>query len=92
MVTAPKVPRVPALCRWSAEKTTRRATVKNWASLNPLAAAHAKLGDFEAAADMQRQAIDLAPNGLKARLRPALELYRKGERARMEATVKFSVD
>lgn len=49
---------------------------KNVAYLETLAAAHAELGDFKAAADWQQKALNLAPVAEKDRCQIRLEMYR----------------
>jgi len=52
--------------------------------LGALAAAHAELGDFAKAVEVQEQALEVAPEPMKKVLGEHLELYRAGKPLRME--------
>ncbi|MGD9633008.1 MAG: M56 family metallopeptidase [Pirellulales bacterium] len=54
--------------------------------LDTLAAAQAEAGDFEAAVKTQREAIEKAPEGAKAKMRKRLEAYEAGKAWRREVT------
>lgn len=53
-------------------------------ALQALAAAEAEAGDFEAAAATQREAIEKAPEGMRAEMRKRLEAYEAGRAWRRE--------
>jgi hypothetical protein len=62
---------------------TRACELSGWSYpmlLDPLAAAYAETGDFDAAAAFQEKAIGLAPDGVKKdEYRARLALYRAGK-------------
>ena len=68
------------------EYAQRACQLTEWSNVVPLAtlaAAYAEIGDFEAAVDLQRKAIDLVPESAKPTVSKPLKLYEQGKPLRL---------
>lgn len=71
------------------EYAQKACQLTNWTNVVPLAtlaAAYAEIGDFEAAADWQRKAVDLAPEEAKPAMHKPLQLYEQRKALRLGET------
>ncbi|QDU41318.1 lipoprotein NlpI [Maioricimonas rarisocia] len=62
-----------------AEKACELTGNRNGEYLDTLAAAHARAGDFEAAIERAKEALELLPDDMKPETQARLELYRNGQ-------------